>query len=201
MPDPKIQPNSPRGLAMLWVVLIAVLAVAILGPLVYFSKLSNKDDGRKSAAAEQVEPTALTGVQEFPGLSRNHVLARVTYPQTPPVGGDHAGVWMNCGAYTEVVPPEMAVHSLEHGAVWIAYRPDLPETDLTGLRQLAENNDYVLLSPVPDMSSAVVATAWGVQMPVSEAGDGRLPTFVETYANGPQTPEPGAPCSGGYGQR
>ncbi|WP_194922430.1 DUF3105 domain-containing protein, partial [Catenulispora rubra] len=59
----------------------------------------------------------IAGVKSFSGLSRNHVTTPVTYPQTPPVGGDHAPVWLNCGVYTAPVANENAVHAMEHGAV------------------------------------------------------------------------------------
>ena len=55
------------------------------------------------------------------GLGHNHVTGPVTYSVTPPVGGDHNAIWMNCGVYSQQVPTERAVHNMEHGAVWITY--------------------------------------------------------------------------------
>ena len=43
----------------------------------------------------------------------------------PPTGGSHNPRWQNCGIYTDPVDSSLAVHSLEHGAVWLAYQPDL----------------------------------------------------------------------------
>ncbi len=116
-----------------------------------------------------------------------------------PVGGTHSSVWQNCGIYDQPVRNENAVHSLEHGAVWLAYRPDLPAAAVDTLRNLARGHDHVLLAPYPNLPQAVVATAWGLQLPVEDASDPRLPLFVTRYENGPQTPEPGAVCSGGTG--
>lgn len=174
----------------------SVLVAAVIVAAVFYA-VAGSDDGPGSGAAETNGGSQLSGVQDYPGLSRNHVEDTVDYPQNPPVGGDHAPVWVNCGTYSEPVSPEMAVHSLEHGAVWIAYQPDLPASDVEELNALAENNDYVLVSPAEGMDAPVVATAWGKQLPLQQAGDERLPAFVTTYANGPQTPEPGAPCTGG----
>ncbi len=77
---------------------------------------SSGDGGTKRSAAPQ-------GTQTYTGLSRGHTDAPVSYPQTPPVGGDHAPVWQNCGFYGQAVLTGRGVHSMEHGAVWVTYRP------------------------------------------------------------------------------
>jgi len=141
----------------------------------------------------------LDGMVSFNNLSRNHSEAPQQYAQTPPAGGVHSSVWQNCGIYDQPVRNENAVHSLEHGAVWLAYRPDLSAAAIETLRSLARGHDHVLLAPYPDLPHAVVATAWGLQLPVEDASDPRLPVFVSRYEKGPQTPEPGAVCSGGTG--
>lgn len=91
---------------------------------------------------------------------------------------------------------ENAMHSLEHGAVWIAYRPDLTAADVEQLRALVSGRRYTLLSPYPDLPAPVVASAWGVQLRVDGAADQQLPQFIRTYMQEPQTPEPGAACRG-----
>ncbi|HTP10579.1 MAG TPA: DUF3105 domain-containing protein, partial [Anaerolineae bacterium] len=134
----------------------------------------------------------LDGMLSFSNLPRDHSEAPQTYAQTPPAGGTHSSVWLNCGIYDQPVHNENAVHSLEHGAVWITYRPDLPAAAVETLRSLARGHDHVIVSPYPDLPHAVVATAWGLQLPLEDAADPRLPVFVARYENGPQTPEPGA---------
>ena len=141
----------------------------------------------------------ISGVKSYSGLSRDHTDSPVTYAQNPPVGGPHSPVWQNCGVYDQPVPNEQAVHSLEHGAVWITYRPDLPAGEVAQLRDLVRGRSYTLLSPYPGLPAPVVASAWGVQLQVQSAGDPRLAQFIAKYANGPQTPERGAPCTGGAG--
>jgi hypothetical protein len=152
---------------------------------------------------EVVPKTAVvTGVEKFGNLSRDHVTGPQDYPQVPPVGGAHSATWENCGVYDTPVPKEMAVHSMEHGAVWITYRPDLPADQVQQLRDLARGKSYVLLSPwtdTPPLPAPVVASAWGLQVKVDSASDDRLAQFIRNYANGTQTPEPGAVCSGGAG--
>lgn len=142
----------------------------------------------------------LTGVQLYTNLDRTHTTEPVTYQQTPPIGGPHFPIWQNCGVYTEPVPNQTAVHSLEHGAVWITYRPDLPESEVQLLRDLTHKQSFILLSPYPDLPSPVVASAWGAQLKLDSATDKRLASFIQTYRLGKNTPEPGAACTGGLGE-
>lgn len=141
----------------------------------------------------------IAGVVTYSNLSRDHVTGKVTYPQNPPVGGAHNAVWQNCGIYSTPVANENAVHSLEHGAVWITYQPQLSSQDIGQLQTLVRGHDHALLSPYPGLPAPVVASAWGIQLRVTSASDPRLAQFLQKYEQGPQTPEPGESCSGGTG--
>lgn len=141
----------------------------------------------------------ITGVATFGNLSKDHQAGALSYPQTPPVGGTHNPVWQNCGIYDAPILDENALHSLEHGAVWIAYRPDLAAAAVEQLRSLVRGRGHALLSPYAGLPAPVVASAWGVQLKVDSAADARLAQFVAKYEQGLQTPEPGATCQGGTG--
>jgi len=148
-----------------------------------------------------------------PGIEHEHVDGPVTYAITPPVGGPHNGNWMTCGVYTAPVPAERAVHDLEHGAVWITYRPGLAKDQVSKLKALVlkqknatlQGRDlgarYVDLTPWRDASlpSPIVISAWGRQLKVDDAGDPRLQQFIDkfrmrtdlTYEAGAQCTAPG----------
>jgi hypothetical protein len=141
----------------------------------------------------------IAGVESFANLDRTHTSSPVTYPQSPPVGGPHNPVWQNCGYYSAPIANENGVHSLEHGAVWITYRPDLPADQLAALRKLTDGKTYVLVSPYPNLPASIVASAWGKQLKLDTPDDPRLSQFIKAYRQGPQTPEQGAACTGGTG--
>ena len=153
-------------------------------------------------ARQQSASGAPEGVKTYDvGPAGQHTSGDVDYAQTPPAGGEHNPVWQNCGYYDKPVRDESAVHSLEHGAVWITYSPDLPQNQVDELRDIAESQSYVLVSPFSDLPSntPVVASAWGKQVGLSGADDPDLKSFIQAYRQGPQTPEPGAVCTGGTG--
>lgn len=140
------------------------------------------------------------GVQDIDiGEAGQHTEGEVNYEQTPPAGGEHNPAWQNAGFYSEPVRNETSVHTLEHGAVWITYQPDLPQGQVDELQQIANNRECVLVSPYPDLGSPVVASAWGKQLELEGANDPALNRFIGTYLQGEQTPEPGASCTGGVG--
>lgn len=140
-----------------------------------------------------------TGVETVAVTGREHVQGPVDYDRSPPAGGPHAPVWQNCGVYQQPVPDETVVHSMEHGAVWIAHRPDLPSEEVQALQSLARDG-FVLVAPYDGLTQPVVATAWGRQLRADSGDDERIAEFVRMFRQGPQTPEPGAPCTGGVGE-
>lgn len=140
------------------------------------------------------------GVQEIDvGEAGRHTEGTVDYDHSPPAGGEHNPAWQNAGFYDEPVQNETAVHTLEHGAVWITYTPDLPGDQVQELRDLADSHECVLVSPYPGLDAPVVASAWGKQLRLESADDPELNQFIRAYLRGPQTPEPGAACTGGVG--
>ncbi|MCC6607304.1 MAG: DUF3105 domain-containing protein [Anaerolineae bacterium] len=142
----------------------------------------------------------IEGVIQFPRPARGHDDTLVfAASEAPPAGGEHYNVWQNCGIYAEPVLTGNAVHSMEHGAVWITYRPDLAADEVTALQQLVRGETFLLLSPYEGQESPIILTAWGLQLEVDSASDGRIEDFVERYKLGSQTPELGGACTSGVG--
>lgn len=116
----------------------------------------------------------------------------------PPMGGPHAPVWQNCGIYTTPVAGQYAIHSMEHGAVWLTYNPDLPANQVATLQDMVRGESYMLLNPYPDQDSPIVLTVWDRQLALDSVDDARLAEFIDRY-KGVRGPESGAVCSGGVG--
>ncbi|GAB3713076.1 hypothetical protein GCM10028793_48530 [Nocardiopsis oceani] len=143
----------------------------------------------------------LEGLETFEGVTKDHVDPGTTvdYDQHPPAGGDHYAVWQDCGVYDEPVVSEAAVHSQEHGAVWITYDPALGAAEVGDLDGYYEPGSYVIVSPMEDLPAPVVASAWGAQIQLEGADDERLDAFLREYERSEDVPEPGGPCSGSFG--
>jgi hypothetical protein len=144
------------------------------------------------APATTVTTVAIPGVETFVVVA-GHSEAPVSYPQVPPAGGLHNPQWQPCGFYAEPVPNEKGVHSLEHGAIWITYRPDLPQAEIDTLATLARSRNLVLVSRWDSgLPAPIVLTAWGRQLRLDSVTDPRVLEFIRRYVN--QGPEVNAPC-------
>ncbi|MFF5566662.1 DUF3105 domain-containing protein [Streptomyces sp. NPDC012623] len=173
-----------------------VVAALVAGGAVLLNKESEKKEEAKAAAASPVKGEKSWDAEK---LGRNHVTEAVKYPMNPPVGGDHNQVWMNCDGdvYKDPIPNVNAVHSLEHGAVWVTYNDKASDDDVKALGEKVGKTTYSLMSPVKDQAGAIMLSAWGKQVTVDSATDSRVNQFFTKYVQGDQTPEPGAACTGG----
>ncbi|WGX94538.1 DUF3105 domain-containing protein [Nocardioides sp. L-11A] len=188
--------------------MLAILAaVVVIGAAVLVPVLLSGDDedagdagdsGRSASGGATPDTSNLDAVEEYAGLTMQHlpVGAEHDYPQSPPVGGDHAPYWLECGVYDEPVPEVNVVHDLEHGTVWLTYRDD--EVDAAGVQRLADQLPVNgILSPYPDQEAPVVITVWGRQLALTGPDDPRIALFVAEYGAGDTAPEPFASCHGG----
>lgn len=126
------------------------------------------------------------GVIRPPNRGRNHV-SNATYNTPTPTSGPHNPSSPRCGFVSQGLPPDLAVHALEHGAVVVWYRPDIDaEVQARALVQLQEWDSHWILSPNPGIEEPFVATAWNRLMVFDEPGEG-LAEFVDTYrSRGPE---------------
>jgi hypothetical protein len=166
----------------IWIPL-AVIALSVVGLLVY--RLTRPEiEGVvvvESAASNQHDDSLV-----------------IPFGDTPPMGGPHASTWQNCGIYTTPVEAQYAIHSMEHGAVWITYQPDLPAEQVAALEDLVRGENYMLVSPYPEQDSPIVLTVWDRQLAIDSADDARIEEFIDRYKQD-RGPEAGASCSGGTG--
>ena len=150
-----------------------------------------------AVAPQSTLPPATTvpppeGVETF-SVTAGHSPDPIVYAQVPPVGGIHNPTWQTCTFYDHAVPNETAVHSLEHGAIWITYRPDLPADQLAVLTRLGRDRSGILVSKWEDgLPAPVVASSWDRQLKLPSANDPRLMQFIRAFSG--QAPEPNAPC-------
>ena len=143
---------------------------------------------------------AIPGIvnQQYGGGQHIEPNQQVAYTKSPPYGGAHDGYWAACNGvvYPNPVRTENLVHSLEHGAVWIAYNPDqVSGPALETLKSKVDGQPASVMSPYPGLSSPISLQSWGHQLAVQSADDERIDQFVRSLRLNRFTyPEVGASC-------
>jgi len=203
MPQPK---KSNNGLLIVGAVIGVVLLLG-LGTVLVLNLVGDEEtpSGQQSADPAEWDPDApIEGVTDFyadgaPWVEdADHVNGKVEYPTAPPAAGSHNVAWSTCNGvvYEQKIPNEHAVHSLEHGAVWFTYSPDLPQSEISTLAGKVNGIDYTFMSPYPGQDAPIILTAWGYQLKVDSADDERITAFTAKYRV-TASREPGATCNGG----
>ena len=154
--------------------------------------------GEKPDAARPLPENPPNGIEVYPATTNDTVEGPIDYERHPPTNGDHDPLWQNCGFYEESIEDRHAVHSMDHGVVWITYRPDLPERQIKSLRPYGKEN-YVIASPFPGQVAPVIATSWRVQLELNGADDPRLKRFVNQFRISELAPLSGNRCTLGVG--
>jgi hypothetical protein len=129
-------------------------------------------------------------------LSQEHSDTKLKYDlsKSIPMGGVHNSYWVACKVWDTAVAAEYAIHSMEHGAIWIVYNNSLKPAEVNVIKNLAKNDPYLLVTKVDGAKDPITVTAWGFQIKAKKANDPRIPLFIKTYKNSKTTPELGAPC-------
>lgn len=85
---------------------------------------------------------------------------KVTYQSNPPTSGNHWPDPLRDGIYDEQKPDEAIVHSMEHGRVWVAYKPSISEQTRQALRALVKSEPRVVMTPRAANETDIALVAW-----------------------------------------
>lgn len=129
--------------------------------------------------------------QSYPILGRNHVAngSTVSYNSNPPTSGDHYAAAAPARFYDKELPDEQLVHNLEHGHIWIAYKPSLSGEIIGILKDFGGRN--VVVAPRSTNDTDIALVAWGRLDKFSVEGgnvdEQRIKDFISRYQNsGPE---------------
>jgi hypothetical protein len=175
---------------------VAELAAAKVSPKEIQNMLPA--DGKRPDPAKPLPEDPPEGIEVYPATTNKLTEGPIEYARRPPTNGQHDPLWQNCGAYERPVKDRHAVHSMDHGVVWISYSPDLPAGQVETLGSYGEEG-YVIVSPYPGLDAPVVATSWRVQLELDGADDPRLREFVDQFRRLEISPLSGNRCEGGVG--
>lgn len=172
--------------AFFWV-LVACFVLSILGAMWYLWQALRGPGGALATLGKDYS-------REIPFVGQDHIPegARVTnYNSNPPTSGDH---WVDPqldGVYDKVIPDEAMVHSLEHGRIWISYKPSIPESVKEALRRIGRSQTFVLVTERPANDTDIAVAAWQrldtFNIENGRVDEKRIYDFIMRYRNkGPE---------------
>ena len=130
-------------------------------------------------------PTEIAGTEIMnfsTGGVNVHRTGSLEYETTPPVSGPHAPQPSACGTYAEPISDEEQVHTLEHGAVGIQYRPDLDPEQIELIEELVSDYDtHVFSAPYPGMEPNVVVSSWGRKIELGSPRTQAIRAYIEAF--------------------
>ncbi len=138
---------------------------------------------------------------EEPSVSRDHVTScsEIAFGNFPVAGGQHYSSWADFGRYDAPVPLGFLVHSLEHGAVVLAYKcPDGCPDVVAGLQAIADaqvddvcraagRDNRMIVVPEPRLRTPIAVLAWEHIFEATCFDDAAIREFVAAhYAHAPE---------------
>lgn len=163
-----------------WVLVVGLVIIAFVGWLAWTNRPVGVSSGELKGEAVTLGPATHVTSQ-----------AELQIPADfPPAGGPHFINPLPGGVYTDVVEDGRAIHSLEHGLVWITYKPDaLSEAQLKAVKKIADDHSRdVILSPRPLNKDALVLTSWGRRQVIQPDETKAISEFITANLN--RSPEP-----------
>jgi hypothetical protein len=174
--------ESSRRKGRLASYLIALIILALLGYGFYFLVKKELPEGEDRS-------------REIPIQGEEHIAVGAeheSYNSNPPTSGPHYAEPARPGFRgSEIIADEHIVHSLEHGLIWISYRPEVGAEVIEVLKDF--DTGLVVITEREANETDIALAAWGrldtfdVGETLSEQDVQRIDDFIIRYVNkGPE---------------
>ncbi|MDP3727745.1 MAG: DUF3105 domain-containing protein [bacterium] len=127
-----------------------------------------------------------------PGQGQQHVALGTPfeYNSNPPTSGPHFATPSEWGVYSEEIHDQILIHNLEHGGIWISYKPGIDPGVIAKLEAMTkEFGRKVIMTPRQANDADVALAAWGRldKFSAVEFSDERVREFIQAWRNkGPE---------------
>ena len=170
-----------------WLIIILIA----VGGIYWFTKRSR----------EKITERKIYAVQ-MPDQGQAHIAIGASHPvynSNPPTSGWHYEKEADKGISKKQLPDEQLVHNLEHGYIWISYRPDASPEIIKQLENFYSSGKKVIVEPRKENDKLIAIAAWNWLDKFDSVSDDslnnaelkRIGDFIDAYIN--RGPEPDAP--------
>lgn len=158
-----------------WLFGFAIMGLVVFG----FYKLATK-------------PTIPAPGESFTSLGQEHIQPGSSHPaynSNPPTSGWHYPQPAQSGIYDTQFPDEQLIHNLEHGQIWIAYKPDLAKDQVELLADIAKSyGSKMIMEPRKENDSPIAIVAWLHLFKLNVVDEVKIKAFIDAYrGHGPES--------------
>jgi len=162
--------------------IVLLTLVIIVGGAFLSSQQSVEEDIRLS--------NSLMG-EKMPDQGAKHVARGESHPEynsNPPTSGWHWVGVAGPGIKDEIVPDELVLHSMEHGAVVVWYREGLDQSDIDRIKEAfnSASGKKIMLAR-KNLDVPVALTSWGYLLKLKTIDEMKIKDFIEI--NNDRAPE------------
>lgn len=173
---------------LVWFLIPTIVLVGV--GVWFFTKSSSSVKPEDSSKPEAVS-TSVLGTVDYDIVSRDHIAQGTSgsgYNSNPPSSGVHWQGPAKNGFYDSDLRDEQLIHNLEHGHIWIAYKPDVEDEIKNKLKEITQKEDWkVVVTPREANDSKIALVAWGRVLKMDEPDYKKAEDFITTYRNrGPE---------------
>jgi len=137
-------------------------------------------------------PDASVGYQNQGQTHIQEGAAHPEYNSNPPTSGWHRANPARLGFYDEELPDEALIHNLEHGEIWISYKPTIPEAIKIKLKEF--QGARVIITARSQNNADIALAAWTrldtfnlEENNLTDAHIARITDFIKRWQNrGPE---------------
>lgn len=133
-----------------WIAGILLAIVLVIGAIVWAGRWRER---------------TLPGVL-YPAVGQEHIALNDSLPKAynsnPPSSGAHFSSPANWSAYDYEVNDKIFIHNLEHGGIWIAYRPNMSARVVEDLKNIVSefNGSKIVMAPRSANDADIALVAW-----------------------------------------
>lgn len=144
---------------------------------------------------KEAEPA---GVMTYANQGQDHVPLdhQFTYNSNPPTSGPHYATPANWGVYDYEANDKIFIHNLEHGGIWISYRPGISPQVVEDLKAVVNEfgGSKIVMAPRSANDADIAVAAWTHLVKIDHVGQmltdeekDRIRSFYRAYKNrGPE---------------
>lgn len=130
--------------------------------------------------------------EKIPEMASPHVKegeSHEPYNSNPPTSGPHYGDRVaGPGIKSKQLPDELVLHSLEHGAVVLWYKADLPNEEVDKIKEAFQGaSGKKIMLPRADLDVPIALTSWGYLLKLESIDAEKIKAFIEI--NNDRAPE------------